>query len=107
MTDILWTVPKYDLNVALATFPITWIIALIIGLIIALIFAVCSAIEKMTGIANSVFGVITGGINVAIHFFKNLGLTVSNIAFGILNELSAVAFNMMTAFHITISNVQV
>ena len=26
------------------------------------------------------FGVITGGINVVIQFFKNLGLTVANIA---------------------------
>ena len=35
---------------------------------------------RSTGIANSGFGVITGGVNVVIQFFKNLGLTVANIA---------------------------
>ena len=52
----------------------------------------------MTGIANSGFGVITGGVNVVIQFFKNLGLTVANIALGIGNAIAALASNMMTAF---------
>lgn len=90
---------------ALAACPITWIIVLIIALI-AIIFAVCNAIAKMTGIANSGFGVITGGVNVVIQFFKNLGLTVANIALGIGNAIAALASNMMTAFHNAICNVQ-
>lgn len=101
----LWTVRQYGLNAALAACPITWIIVLIIALI-AIIFAVCNAIAKMTGIANSGFGVITGGVNVVIQFFKNLGLTVANIALGIGNAIAALASNMMTAFHNAICNVQ-
>ena len=101
----LWTVQQYGLNAALAACPITWIIVLIIALI-AIIFAVCNAIAKMTGIANSGFGVITGGVNVVIQFFKNLGLTVANIALGIGNAIATLASNMMTAFHNAICSVQ-
>ena len=101
----LWTVRQYGLNAALAACPITWIIVLIIALI-AIIFAVCNAIAKMTGIANSGFGVITGGVNVVIQFFKNLGLTVANIALGIGNAIAALASNMMTAFHNAICSIQ-
>lgn len=99
------TAAQQGLNAALLACPVTWIIIAIIA-VIALIFAICSAIAKMTGVANSGFGVITGGINVAIQFFKNLGLTVANIALGIGNALSAVASNMMTAFHNAICSVQ-
>ena len=101
----LWTVQQYGLNAALAACPITWIIVLIIALI-AIIFAVCNAIAKMTGIANSGFGVITGGVNVVIQFFKNLGLTVANIALGIGNAIATLASNMMTAFHNAICSIQ-
>ena len=101
----LWTVQQYGLNAALMACPLTWIILLIIA-VIAAIFAVCNAIAKMTGVANSGFGVITGGINVVIQFFKNLGLSVANIALGIGNAIAALASNMMTAFHNAISNVQ-
>lgn len=93
------------LNAALMACPLTWIIMLILALIVV-IFAVCNAIAKMTGIANSGFGVITGGVNVVIQFFKNLGLTVANIALGIGNAIAALASNMMTAFHNAICNVQ-
>ena len=90
---------------ALMACPLTWIIMLILALIVV-IFAVCNAIAKMTGIANSGFGVITGGVNVVIQFFKNLGLTVANIALGIGNAIAALASNMMTAFHNAICSVQ-
>lgn len=99
------TAAQYGLNAALMACPLTWIILLIIA-VIAAIFAVCNAIAKMTGVANSGFGVITGGINVVIQFFKNLGLSVANIALGIGNAIAALASNMMTAFHNTICNVQ-
>lgn len=92
------TAAQYGLNAALMACPLTWIILLIIA-VIAAIFAVCNAIAKMTGVANSGFGVITGGINVVIQFFKNLGLSVANIALGIGNAIAALASNMMTAFH--------
>ena len=99
------TAAQMGYNGALYACPIVWIIVLIIALI-AIIFAVCNAIAKMTGIANSGFGVITGGVNVVIQFFKNLGLTVANIALGIGNAIAALASNMMTAFHNAICSVQ-
>ena len=99
------TAAQMGYNGALYACPVVWIIVLIIALI-AVIFAVCNAIAKMTGIANSGFGVITGGVNVVIQFFKNLGLTVANIALGIGNAIATLASNMMTAFHNAICSVQ-
>lgn len=93
------------LNAALAACPLTWIIILIIA-IIALIFAVCTAIAKMTGVANTGFGVICGGISVAIQFFKNLGLTVADIALGIGMAINTLGQNIMTAFGNAIRAVQ-
>lgn len=106
-TGATWaqTTAQLGLNDAMYACPIVWIIMLIIALI-AIIFAVCSAIAKLTGVANSGFGVITGGINVVIQFFKNLGLTVANIALGIGNAIAALGSNIMTAFHNAICSVQ-
>lgn len=106
-TGATWaqTTAQLGLNGAMYACPIVWIIMLIIALI-AIIFAVCSAIAKLTGVANSGFGVITGGINVVIQFFKNLGLTVANIALGIGNAIAALGSNIMTAFHNAICSVQ-
>lgn len=101
----LWTVQQHGLNAALMACPLTWIILLIIA-IIALIYAVCAAIAKLTGVANTGFGVITGGINVVIQFFKNLGLSVANIAIGIGSAIAALCSNMMTAFGNAISGIQ-
>lgn len=99
------TVAQQGLNAALLACPLTWIILLIIA-VIAAIYAACAAVAKFTGIANSGFGVICGGIMVVIAFFKNLGLSVANIAVGIWNALGACASNIGTAFHNVISNVQ-
>lgn len=99
------TAAQMGYNGALYACPVVWIIMMLIALI-AIIFAVCNAIAKMTGIANSGFGVITGGVNVVIQFFKNLGLTVANIALGIGNAIAALASNMMTAFHNAICSIQ-
>lgn len=99
------TAAQYGLNTALLACPIVWIILLIVALI-AIIFAVCNAIAKMTGVAESGFGVICGGVNVVIAFFKNLGLSIANIALGIGNAIAALGSNMMTAFHNAICSVQ-
>lgn len=99
------TVAQQGLNAALLACPLTWIILLIIA-VIAAIYAACAAVAKFTGVANSGFGVICGGIMVVIAFFKNLGLSVANIALGIWNALGACASNIGTAFHNVISNVQ-
>lgn len=99
------TAAQYGLNAALAACPITWIVVLVIALVAA-IYGACSAIAKFTGIANSGFGVIAGGINVVIQFFVNLGLTVANIALGIWNALGACAQNIGIAFGNVIAGVQ-
>lgn len=99
------TAAQYGLNAALAACPITWIVVAVIALVAA-IYAACSAVAKFTGIANSGFGVIAGGINVVIQFFVNLSLTVANIALGIWNALGACAQNIGIAFSNVISGVQ-
>lgn len=99
------TAAQYGLNAALAACPITWIVVAVIALVAA-IYAACSAIAKFTGIANSGFGVICGGINVVVQFFVNLGLTIANIALGIWNALGACAQNIGIAFSNVISGVQ-
>ena len=93
------------INAALLAGPITWIVVLVIALVAA-IYAACSAIAKFTGIANSGFGVICGGINVVVQFFVNLGLTIANIALGIWNALGACAQNIGIAFGNVIAGVQ-
>ncbi len=99
------TAAQYGFNAALLACPLTWILLIIIA-VIAAIYAACAAVAKFTGVANSGFGVICGGIMVVIAFFKNLGLSVANIALGIWNALGACASNIGTAFHNVISNVQ-
>lgn len=99
------TAAQYGFNAALLACPLTWIVIAIIA-IIAIIYAVCEAVAKLTGVANTGFGVICGSINVAIEFFKNLGLTVANIALGIVNAIGAVGTNITVAFHNAISSVQ-
>lgn len=99
------TAAQYGLNAALAACPSTWIVVGILAAVVALV-AFCNWISKTTGVAATGFGVITGGINVVIQFFVNLGLTVANIALGMWNALGAVCSNIGTAFHNVIANVQ-
>jgi len=99
------TAAQMGYNGALYACPIVWIIVLIIALI-AIIFAVCNAIAKMTGVAESGFGVICGVVFVVGATFKNLGLVIANVALGIWNALKACAANMCTAFHNSISNIK-
>ena len=96
---------QVGLNTALLACPITWIILLIIALI-AVVIAVANHIADMGGTATTAFGVITGGVNVALQFFKNLGLGVANIALGIWEALKACAENFQIAFHNAICSVQ-
>ena len=85
-------------NFTLAACPVTWIVIAIITLIAA-IYSVCQSIAKFTGIANSGFGVICGGVMVVIAFFKNLGLAVANVALGIWEALCACGENIWAVFH--------
>lgn len=104
-TTFAATAAQYGFNAALLACPLTWIILLIIA-VIAAIIGVCQWIAKTTGVANSFFGVITGGINVAIQAIKNVALWVANVAIGIWNALGACCSNVGTAFHNVIANVQ-
>lgn len=99
------TAAQHGLNAALLACPITWIVVGVIALVAA-IAAVCSWIAKTTGIAATGFGVITGGINVAIQALWNVKLVAANVAIGIWNALSACCSNIGTAFHNVIANVQ-
>lgn len=98
-TGATWaqTTAQLGLNGAMYACPIVWIIMLIIALI-AIIFAVCSAIAKLTGVANSGFGVITGGINVVIQFFKNLGL-IDGFMTKLTDSVSEAVDNMTEGVH--------
>ena len=99
------TAAQYGFNTALLASPITWIVLAVIALVVALV-AVCNWIAKTTGVAQTGFGVITGGINVAIQAVKNAALVVANVALGIWSALGAVCSNIGTAFHNVIANVQ-
>ena len=99
------TAAQMGFNAALLACPITWIVAGIAALI-AVIALVANHIAKTTGIASTGFGVITGGINVVIQWFRNLGLVVANIALGIGNAIGAVAANIPIAFGNAIAGAQ-
>ena len=99
------TAAQYGFNAALLACPLTWIILLIIALI-AVVIAVANHVANLGGTATTTFGVITGGVNVVIQFFKNLGLEIANIALGIGNAIAALGSNIMTAFHNAICSVQ-
>ena len=92
-----WKIAQWLVNGAMYACPLVWIIALVVGLIVA-IFAFMQWMAKATGLANSGLGMIAGGVNVVIQFFKNLGLEVANIALGIWNALGACADNIGIAF---------
>lgn len=99
------TAAQYGLNTAMLASPVTWIVVGIAAVVGALI-AFCSWIANTTNAAKTFFGVITGGVNVAIQFVANLGLAVANFALGIWDALGACCANIGTAFHNTIANVQ-
>lgn len=101
----IWQVMQWAVNSAMYACPIVWIIVLVIALIAA-IYLFMQWIAKATGLASSGLGMIAGGVNVVIQFFKNLGLMVANIALGIWNALGACASNIGIAFKNTIANIK-
>ncbi len=102
---ILASAAQFLFNAALALSPLTWII-LIIGVLIGVVIALANHFSGAGHVAQSTFGAICGGVNVVIQFFKNLGLSVANIALGIWEALGACAENVQTAFHNSICNVK-
>lgn len=99
------TAAQYGLNTAMLSCPLTWIVVGIMALIIVLV-ALCNHFSGAGHIAQSAFGVVTGSVNVAIQYFKNLGLSVADVFIGIWNAAGACATNVETAFHNSISHVQ-
>lgn len=58
-------------HAVMAMNPVAWVVIALIALI-AVIVAVANHIAKTGTVATTTFGVICGGINVVIAFFKNL-----------------------------------
>ncbi len=106
-TTATWaeTTAQLGLNGAMYACPVVWIVAMLIALV-AVIIAVANHIAKTSEVANTGFSVITGGINVVIQFFKNLGLTAANISAGITLATLALAYDMMAAFHNAFCNIK-
>jgi hypothetical protein len=100
-----WSAVQKVFNAIMSMNPVMLVVIAII-LLVAMIYAVIGAINKWTGSTISATGVICGCINVVLQFFKNLGLTVANIALGIWNALCACASNVGTAFHNAICGIQ-
>ena len=99
------TAAQTGFNAALLACPITWIVLAVLGLIAAVI-ALANHFSGAGHIAQSAFGAITGGVNVCIQFFKNLGLTAANIALGIAAAVAALGHNIRAAFHNALTFVQ-
>lgn len=99
------TAAQLGLNTAFLSCPLVWIIA-IIAVLIGVVIALANHFSGAGHVAQSTFGAICGGVNVVIQFFKNLGLSVANIALGIWEALGACAGNVQTAFHNSICNVK-
>ncbi len=92
-------------NGALLACPLTWIVLLIMALI-GVIIGLANHFSGAGHVAQSTFGAICGGVNVVIQFFKNLALSVANVALGIWEALKACAENVQTAFHNTGCNIK-
>lgn len=100
-----WTAAQGAFNAVMSMNPVGLVIIAVV-LLIAIIFAVCNAIAKTVDVANSGFAIITGAIFVVGATFKNLGLSIANIAIGIGSAIVALTSNIKMAFHNAISSVQ-
>lgn len=99
------TAAQYGFNAALLASPVTWVVLGIIAFVAGLM-ALYGWIAKTTGIAQTGFGVLTGGINVIVQAVANAGLWMANVFLGVWKLLGAVCSNIGVAFHNVISNVK-
>ena len=99
------TVEQASFNTTLLASPVTWITLAIIALVVALV-AFANQTAKSSENIQTGFGAICGWINVAIQWFKNLGIEALNTFFGIINAMSALGYNISTAFGNAISGVK-
>ena len=77
-----------------------------IGILIGSMIALADHIARVTGVAQTGFGVITGGINVVITWVKNAGETVAGVFTNTQGAADAVAHNVEAAFHNALMNVE-
>ena len=77
IATLLATIQQWAYNVAMYACPIVWIIAATIAWI-AIIFAAAASLAKLTGLANSAFGIICGIVATAGAFIWNLVVGVVN-----------------------------
>jgi len=99
------TIAQQGFNTALSACPINWILVGIIA-IISIILGLCQVIAETTGVANSFFGVIAGGVNVAMVAIKEYALLVCDYFMGILNGALACCDNIKIAFSNSIDSVK-
>ena len=92
-------------NAILAANPILLIVMGVVALIAA-IYGVMNAVAKTTSAATSGLGLIAGGVNVVIQFFKNMALSVANVFAGIGSAAAALASNFITLFKNSIASVE-
>lgn len=88
------TVAQEGLNSALLACPITWIVLGIIA-IITVIILLCNWIAKSTGVAESWFGVLMGGMATA-------GAFIVNVIVGLINAMMELLMYMLTPWLDTI-----
>lgn len=91
---------QLGLNGAMYACPIVWIIALIAILIIAIV-EICQWIAEATGVANSWFGVMMGGLAAVGAFIYNTVVGILNFIIGIGVEL----WNLIATFANFFANV--
>ena len=82
-------------------------IIMLITIAITLVMAAANAVAKMTKVANTGFGVITGGLNVVKEGFLNLVLAVANVTLGIYNAISALVADIVIAFLNCVTDVEI
>ena len=91
---------QWVMNSALLACPITWIVLAVAALIGAII-GVCTWLANTKGVAESAFGVISGGVWVAVQAVVNAFYWCGNLVFGVWNWLTA-AFNNFVSFWVNL-----
>ena len=77
VATLIATIQQWAYNAAMLACPIVWIIAAVIAWI-AILFAAAAALAKVTGAANSAFGMICGTVATAGAFIYNIFVGVIN-----------------------------
>ena len=93
----LATLAQMGWNAAIKACPVMWLV-MAIGLIVGIIILIIQKVAELTGLANSAFGMITGGLNVVIQALLNVGDTISSIISNIGTAFNNVVANVKAMF---------